>query len=96
MVKEGKIKIKFEGGEASDGIHGCNYMLGRYKDADGFEQKLYAEVRTPDDWDGIDQDNIPQVDLERFGNESYQRLKKEIIRQANAAGINDDRLVFSE
>lgn len=93
-LKEGKIEIKFEGGEASDGIRGCNYMLGRYKDADGYEQKLYAEVRTPDDWDGIDPDNIPQEEVDKFDDESYQCLKDEIISQAKAAGISEDRLLF--
>ncbi len=78
--------VIFEGGQARDGISGCNYMLANCKDADGDNVELYAEYLAPA---GLREDEV-----DAFDRESYPVLKEEILQQAKENGIDTNSLLF--
>ena len=84
-----KYAVQFLGGEMRDGEHSGNYMIAHVKDPEGDPVELYAEY--PSD---SAQDVLNSFVLNSFDEQSYPVLKKEIIRQATAAGISADELVF--
>lgn len=84
-----KYAVWFFGGEMRDGEHSGNYMIAEAKDPDGDPVELYAEYPAPE----MEPDSV-QGDLDRFDEESYPVLKREIIRRAASAGISADELDF--
>ena len=73
---------------------GVNYMIATVPDEDGEDVELYAEAMQPNEWEGLSPDDIPQEELNKFDDESFQSLKEEIIRQAKEIGFNIDQLEF--
>ena len=88
-------KVTFMGGESrTNPGQGVNYMCVVVPDKDGEDVELYAEAMQPEEWEGLSPDDIPQEELNKFDDESFQSLKEEIIRQANEIGFNIDQLEF--
>ena len=57
-----KIKVIFEGGNATDGVHSCDYMLCNCYDRDGEPVRLYAEYLQPEDLAFGDLDGFDKED----------------------------------
>lgn len=90
-----KYQVSFLGGESrTNPDKGVNYMIVTVPDEDGEDVELYAEAMRPNEWEGLSPDDIPQEELNKFDDESFQNLKEEIIRQANEIGFNIDQLEF--
>lgn len=87
-----KYVVEFSGGQASDGVSGCNYMLTMIEDQDGNMVRLYAEQLVPDDWD--DADDVPQEEINEFDETSHEALKEEILQQAEEYGLTEDNFEF--
>lgn len=85
------IEVDFQGGPGRDHPGAVNYMLARVPvDSDIIE--LYAEEPYPaPPYPTANED--PDASS-RFDDESYPRLKTEILRQASAEGIPVSMLKF--
>lgn len=81
-----KIKVIFEGGNATDGVHSCDYMLCNCYDRDGEPVRLYAEYLQPED--------LAFGDLDGFDKEAYPLLKRKILEQAEENNVDPDTLAF--
>lgn len=90
-----KYEVAFMGGESrTNPGQGVNYMIVTVQDKDGEDVELYAEAMQPDEWEGLSPDDIPQEELNKFDDESFQSLKEEIIRQAKEIGFDIGQLEF--
>lgn len=93
-MKEEKFMIEWEGAVAKDNVHGCNWMGGHAESRDGEDVELEAEYLAPDSWIGKTPEEIDQKEADRWDDESYEWLKKEIIRQAEENNVDVSRLQF--
>lgn len=94
-----KYDVLFEGGVSKlDDVSGMNYMLTTIKDEDGDDVELYAEERQPDELDEYHSKELDERGLkimQKFDDESYELLKREIIEQAKEYHLTEDDFNFN-
>ncbi len=99
------VSVKFEGGESR--THGgkcCNFMTVDYDEL----RKHFTDDELEEMFDVSYPDSVEDVELyaewvcgvdfetddDEIGDEGYEELKAEIIRQAKAHGIDENNLKF--